>query len=62
MTESDSCFWAGCSRPAVMTYLERPLCDKHWKRVCDLSDEGNQAHLTKMLGILKDNPQRADET
>lgn len=30
----DRCTWKRCRKDAVLIWLERPLCAKHWDEVC----------------------------
>ena len=34
----DQCAWKRCKQEAVLTWLDRPLCQKHWETVCELTD------------------------
>lgn len=41
---ADRCDWPRCASPSVIGWLGKPLCDRHWRRVCELtgSPEGRE--------------------
>ncbi len=39
MTNPDICSEKKCKRPADLTYLEKPLCQKHWELLCAKQDK-----------------------
>jgi len=32
----DACSFPKCKKQAILTYLERGLCDCHWQQLCNL--------------------------
>lgn len=48
----ERCAWKGCrSREIELTYLKKPLCARHWLRLCELQDEGRDAEARRMIGL-----------
>lgn len=55
MPNPDLCAWKRCRRPAVMTYLERPLREVHYDKWCTVQDDGTnkqRAYALSMMGLL----------
>jgi hypothetical protein len=50
-TSLERCCWAGCRELESLTYFGRPLCMKHWGRLCALSETWQARHIAKMLNL-----------
>ncbi len=37
--DNDQCAEKRCKKPADLTYLGKPLCQKHWQAFCDKQDK-----------------------
>lgn len=55
----DRCCAAHCRRPPVMTYLERRLCQFHWKEHCRLEDDA-EAAAAEPAASLNGHPETTD--
>ena len=54
---AERCAWPRCrSREIELTYLGRPLCCKHWDRLCHLQDEGRGAEARRLIGLPATQP------
>jgi len=38
-TNKETCRWPRCGRTPVLTYMGRPLCSKHWNKLCEVADD-----------------------
>jgi hypothetical protein len=48
----ERCAWKGCrAREIELTYLRKPLCARHWERLCELLDEGREAEARQRIGL-----------
>ncbi len=49
---AERCAWPRCSSAEIeLTYLGRPLCRRHWDRLCQMQDEGHGADARALLGL-----------
>lgn len=49
---AERCAWPRCRSAEIeLTYLGRPLCRKHWDRLCQMQDEGRGADARELLGM-----------
>jgi hypothetical protein len=49
---NERCTWKHCrSREIVLTYLGKPLCGRHWLRLCQLQESGQEAAARQMIGL-----------
>lgn len=52
VSRADRCAWKGCRcRVIELTYLKKPLCLRHWLRLCQMQDEGRDAEARHKLGL-----------
>jgi len=48
----ERCAWKGCRcREIELTYLGKPLCQRHWLRLCELQERGRDAKARHMEGL-----------
>jgi hypothetical protein len=48
----ERCAWKGCRcREIELTYLRKPLCRKHWERLCQMQEAGHDAQARQMIGL-----------
>ncbi len=48
----ERCAWQGCRCTEIeLTYLKKPLCLKHWERLCQWQDEGRDAEARRKIGL-----------
>ena len=67
---TERCAWPRCRSAEIeLTYLGRPLCRKHWDRLCQMQDEGRGAEARDLLGLANtgqprgsSEPQRNSQT
>ena len=46
------CAWKRCRRTEILlTYLDKPLCARHWLRLCELQEAGRDDQARKMIGL-----------
>lgn len=56
---AERCAWPHCRSAEIeLTYLGRPLCRKHWGRLCQMQDEGRGVDARKSLGLPDSGPPR----
>ncbi len=49
---AERCAWKGCrAREIELIYLRRPLCARHWERLCELQDQGRDAEARQKIGL-----------
>ncbi len=49
---AERCAWPRCrSREIELTYLGRPLCHKHWDRLCGMLDDWRRAEVQQLLKL-----------
>jgi len=49
---AERCAWPRCRSVEIeLTYLNRPLCRKHWGRLCQMQDQGHGADARELLGL-----------
>jgi hypothetical protein len=49
---AEHCAWPRCRSTEIeLTFLRRPLCHKHWNRLCQMQDEGRGADARELLGL-----------
>jgi hypothetical protein len=48
----ERCAWKGCRcREIELIYLKKPLCLKHWLRLCQMQEEGRDAEARRKIGL-----------
>ena len=48
----ERCAWKRCRSTDVhLTYLGKPLCQRHWLRLCELQEQGRDAEARRMIGL-----------
>ena len=54
----ERCAWKRCrSTDSALTYLGKPLCQRHWLRLCELQERGRDAEVRRMIGLrLRESP------
>jgi len=49
---NERCAWTRCrSRSIHLTYLGKPLCERHWLRLCELQQQGRDEQARRMVGL-----------
>jgi hypothetical protein len=49
---AERCAWPRCRSTEIeLTFLGRPLCPKHWERLCQMQDEGRGDEARALLGL-----------
>lgn len=49
---AERCAWPRCRSGEIeLIYLGRPLCRKHWDRLCQMQDEGRGVDVRELLGL-----------
>lgn len=45
------CEWPRCSQLPVMSYINKPLCAKHWRKLCDAGDK--ESEFLAKIGLIR---------
>ena len=49
---AERCAWKRCRSTEIhLTYLGKPLCQRHWLRLCELQEQGRDAEARQMIGL-----------
>jgi len=52
MASGDRCAWPRCAGHPSVGWLGKPLCERHWEKVCRLTSGGREGFL-EAYGTLK---------
>jgi len=45
MAPGDRCAWPRCASGTVVGWLGKPLCERHWEKVCEMTSAGQSGYL-----------------
>ena len=49
MSDENTCSYSKCKDKVEITYCGKPLCDKHWNKLCDKTPD----EVKEILGVKK---------
>ncbi len=52
----EKCAWKRCRSTEIhLTYLGKPLCQRHWLQVCELQEQGRDADARAKINLTPSN-------
>jgi len=57
---NDRCQWKRCRSAGQLTYMGRPLCDRHWAEFCRLDEDGRLDAALARIGMTREQRDRAN--
>ena len=49
---AERCAWKGCRQIEIhLHYRGKPLCQKHWLKLCAMQEDGREEHALERIGL-----------
>ncbi len=49
---AERCAWKGCRQSEIeLAYRGKPLCKKHWHKLCAMQEDGQEEQALAKIGI-----------